>query len=451
MNEKRVVITGLGPVTPLGTGVTDFWAGLLEGRNAVRPLRSFDPARFDTRLGAEIERVSVADVVPKSYRKATKIMARDIVLAVMGAYHAVSDSGLRTKCLIERGDVTGEPNLDSTRFGVNIGAGAICADLPELAEALASATDENGVFSHKRWGTVGMNNLTPLWLLKFLPNMLACHVTIVHDAQGPSNTITCCEASSHLAIGEAFRTIARGTADVCICGGAESKTSPMGLMRQWLGQRLTRQNDTPVTAIRPFGQGRDGTCISEGGGLVILEELEHARRRGARIYAELIGFGTAHDASPPLPVPNRPQPTGRGLALAIGKALRDARVNAEQVDMVGTCAAGLVYQDRCEAQAIHHALGARGASVPVLNIKAGLGNNGAGSGAIDFIAAVLSTYNATIPAAFNSAPIDPECGLNVVATGPRDARVDVALSLAYSLGGGQNVAMVLRRYRGDAA
>src|SRR5262249_40552218 len=150
-----------------------------------------------------------------------------------------------------------------------------------------------------KWGTDGMNNLTPLWLLKFLPNMLACHVTIVHDAQGPSNTITCGEASSHLAIGEAYKTIARGTADVCICGGAESKDHPMAPLRQSLGKRLSTSNERPEAACRPFGADRDGTVISEGGGLVILEELEHARRRGVRIYAEVVGFGASNDAHDP--------------------------------------------------------------------------------------------------------------------------------------------------------
>src|SRR5262249_49381841 len=154
-------------------------------------------------------------------------------------------------------------------------------------EALYSATSgeaEAPVFDMGRWGREGMNNLTPLWLLKFLPNMLACHVTIVHDAQGPSNTITCGEASSHLAIGEGFRTIARGVADVCICGGAESKVNPMALMRQSLGKRLSHRNDTPGKACRPFAEDRDGSVVSEGAGLVILEELDHARARGARIY-----------------------------------------------------------------------------------------------------------------------------------------------------------------------
>ncbi len=445
MNRRRVVITGLGPATPLGIGVTDFWNALLEGRCGIRRLQAFDPSRFVSQFGGELEELKVADYVPKSYRKAAKIMARDIVLAIVAAYEAVRDAGLRTKCLVERGEADGNLNVDSTRFGANIGAGLICADLPELAEVLHGAT-ENGVFSLNRWGSQGMENLTPLWLLKFLPNMLACHVTIVHDAQGPSNTITCGEASSHLAIGEAFRTIARGAADVCVCGGAESKSNPMALLRQGLVQRLSTRNDAPEKACRPFAADRDGTVVSEGGGLVILEALDHARQRGARIYAELVGFGAGHDAHMP-GQPSRPHPAGRGAVVAIRKALKDADITPEQVDMVATSACGLIEHDASEAAALRTVLGPRAADVPAMNIRAGLGNNGAGSGAIDLIAAILAVHYGTIPPAFNSRPLDAACKLKLITEGPVDAGIEHAFSTAYALGGGQNAALVIKRFR----
>jgi 3-oxoacyl-[acyl-carrier-protein] synthase II len=444
MNRRRVVITGLGPVTPIGTGAGPFWEALLAGRSGIRRLAAFDPARFDSQIGGEIAQINIGDAVPKAYRKAAKIMARDIALAVVAAYEAVKDAGLKTRCLFERGDATGEPNLDNARFGANIGAGLICADLAELAQAMAGA-QENGTFSLAKWGTEGMNNLTPLWLLKFLPNMLACHVTIVHEACGPSNTITCGEASSHLAIGEAFRTIEGGTADVCICGGAESKISPMALLRQSLGQRLSRRNDAPEQACRPFGAERDGTVISEGGGLVILEELKHAQHRGARVYGELIGFGASNDAYSAAQ-PSQPHPEGRGVASAVRKALRDAEVPADAVSVIAAAACGLTAHDLSEARGLAAVFGARTASVPVLNIKGGLGNNGAGSGAIDFIAAVLALHNQTLPPAINSAPLDPTCGLKVVTGQPTDANAEIVVSTGYALGGGQNAALVLRRF-----
>jgi len=443
--RKRVVITGLGPVTPLGIGAASFWNSLLDGQNAVRRLRAFDPSRFESQIGGEIDDANIYDCVPKAYRKASKIMARDIVLAVVAAYHAVKDAGLRTRCLIEREEVPAPPNVDPTRFGANIGAGLICADLDELAEALYSAS-ENGVFRFDRWGRDGMNNLTPLWLLKFLPNMLACHVTIVHDAQGPSNTITCGEASSHLAIGEAARTIERGVADVCVCGGAESKDNPMALLRQCLGKRLSRRNDEPQKACRPFAADRDGTVISEGGGLVILEELEHARRRGARIYAEVVGFGAANDTYT-AGQPGKLSPDGRGLLIAMRKALRDARLTPADIDLVVAAGFGLVEQDRSEAAAIRAVLGPRAAEVPIMTIKGGLGNNGAGSGAVDFIAATLALAHNTILPAINSTPLDPDCGLKIVTGGPVDAKIDCVLSTSFALTGGQCAALIIRRYR----
>ncbi|MEW6251297.1 MAG: beta-ketoacyl-[acyl-carrier-protein] synthase family protein [Planctomycetota bacterium] len=446
MNGRRVVITGLGPVTPLGIGVAAFWNALLERRSAVRKLQAFNAARFSSQIGSEIDGLALGDYVPKAYRKAGKIMARDIVLAVAAAHQAVADAGLRTRCLIDRGEAAGEPNLDLARCGANIGAGLICADLPELAEVLHGAS-VNGQFDFARWGAEGMNNLTPLWLLKFLPNMLACHVTIVHDARGPSNTITCGEASSHLGIGEGFRAIQRDAADVCICGGAESKDNPMALLRQQLGDRLSRRNDAPEQACRPFAADRDGTVVSEGGGLVILEELEHARRRGARIYAELIGFGAAHDAWAPQQ-PSPPHPEGRGCAVAMRKALEDAGIKPAQVGLIGSCACGLLEHDRSEAAAYRQVCGrdGRAPEAPVLNIRAGLGNNGAGSGAIDFLATVLALHHGRIPPAFNSAPVDPACGLNVVNSGPAECCADYAVSVAYALGGGQNAALVIRRW-----
>ncbi len=442
MSDRRVVITGLGPVSPIGVGPEAFWNGLLERRCGVRRITAFDPSRFDSQIGGEIDDVKVADFVPKSYRKSAKVMARDIVLAVAAAHTAVRDAGLRTRCIIDRGEAEGGPNVDSTRFGANIGAGLICADLNELAEALHGASAD-GQFDMKRWGAEGMNNLTPLWLLKFLPNMLACHVTIVHDCQAPSNTITCGEASSHLAIGEAFRTIARGAADICICGGAESKLNPMALMRQSLGKRLSRRNDTPETACRPFAADADGTVISEGAGLVILEELEHAKRRNARIYAELAGFGASHDAHGP----SRFDPEGRGLALACQKALKDARVTPKDVNAVGVLGLGMSDRDAAEAKALKLTFADRLPDVPVLATKGGLGNNGAGSGALDVIAAILAMHNATLPPSLNTEAANPAFGLKLSPTGPTDARIEVLLSQAAALTGGQNAALVLRRWK----
>jgi len=441
MNTRRVVITGLGLVTPVGLGAEAVWQALLDRRCGVRRISTFDPSRFDSQIGGDIESLKVTDFVPKTYRKNTKVMARDIEIAVAAAYAAAKDAGLKTKCMIERKEAEPPANLDPARFGANIGAGLICADLTELAGALYTSIDEQRHFDLGKWGHDGMNNLTPLWLLKFLPNMLSCHVTIVHDAQAPSNTITCGEASSHLAIGEAFRTIARGAADLCICGGAESKLNPMGLMRQSLLKRLcTTHNNDPEHACRPFDTKRDGTVISEGGGLLILEELEHARARGAKIYCELAGFGASSNTHSW----SEPDPTGDGIALAIQKALDDAKLSPDKVDLISTFGAGTVAHDLSEALGIRAALGDRAMTIPALAAKGALGNNGAGSGAIDIALAAMCLKHKKVPASCNTETIDPACRLNVVRGSAIDASISSVVSVAYAMSGGQNAALVLK-------
>ncbi len=271
---RRVVITGIGVISPIGIGSKVFWENLLAGKSGVRRISAYDPSGFPCQIAGEVPEFKIGDFVPKTYRKATKVMARDIELAVVAADDAFKDSGLKSKAY------TDSPTIEPTRFGCNIGAGLISADLAELSVAMHVARD-GGKLDLKKWGKEGMNQLTPLWLLKYLPNMLACHVTIIHELKGPSNTITCADASSHLAIGEAFRTIQRGNADLAICGGAESKVVPMALARQCLLKRVTEMhNDSPAEAVRPFDASATGTAVGEGGGLLILEEYEHAKARG---------------------------------------------------------------------------------------------------------------------------------------------------------------------------
>ncbi len=445
MSNKRVVITGLGVVSPVGLGIDETFDALVEKQCGVRRIESFDPSKFASQIGGEIRDLKVNNYVFKKYRKSVKVMARDIELAVAAAYLAVKDGGLNTKCVVDREEADAV-NIDSTRFGANIGAGLICADLNELAGALSTAVDNpeapiDRAFSLGKWGEK-MSNLTPLWLLKFLPNMLACHVTIVHDCQAPSNTITCGEASSHLAIGEAFRTIKRGAADVCICGGAESKMNPMGLMRPILNNRVvTDYNDRPEQACRPFDEKRSGSVISEGGGLLILEDYEHAKARNATIYGEVLGFGASANASHWRDV----QSDGRALQIAARKAVADAGVSFDDIDLINPAGLGLSKEDAAEAAAIHGVFGKKATETPVLCTKGALGNNGAGSGAIDLAVTVKAMQRGVCPPSLNTESLTADCQLNVVRKDPIDLRAELALSFAGALSGGQTGALVLRR------
>jgi 3-oxoacyl-[acyl-carrier-protein] synthase II len=432
---RRVVITGIGIVSPIGIGTRTFWQNLLAKQIGVRRLTAFNPSGFASQIGGEVPPFKIGDYVPKNYRKATKVMARDIELAVIAADDAFRDAGLQSRAYTET------PTIPATRFGCNIGAGLINVDLKELTSALHVARDGNKLDLHK-WGREGMAQLTPLWLLKYLPNMLACHVTIVHELKGPSNTITCADASSHLAIGEAFRTIQRGDAELAICGGAETKAQPMSLIRHSLLNRLTEShNDSPAEAVRPFDADADGTTIGEGGGLLILEEFEHAKARGAKIYAELAGFGASQDAYSI----TEADPSGKSYANAMKKSLKDAGVTAADVDLIVPHGLGIRAHDRAELAALDLAFGERLETVPVVPIKAQIGNLAAGSG-VDAATAVLCLHGGKIPAAINTRKQAGNRKLNV-STDVREAKIDVAVSTVYSLGG-QNASLVFRRVEG---
>ena len=250
---RAVVISGLGPISGLGQGMEPTWEAVLAGRSSVGPIEIFDPAGFDCRIAAQVTDFNIRKFVPKSYRKALKVMARDIELSVAAADFAARDAGLVT-----HGTAADEPSsYDSTRVGCHIGAGLIAADLDELTLAMTEARVAEGPsagdFDIHQWGREGITHLTPLWLLKYLPNMLSCHVSIIHDTQGASNTITCGEASAGLSVIESLRVIQRGAADLCFSGGVESKLNPMGFLRHEFSERLVPLHER-VTFARVLGR-----------------------------------------------------------------------------------------------------------------------------------------------------------------------------------------------------
>jgi 3-oxoacyl-[acyl-carrier-protein] synthase II len=436
--SRRVVITGLGPLTGLGFGIDALWEGVCAGRSAVARIRAFDPSGFDTQIGSEVVDLKIANFVPKSYRKATKVMARDIELAVAAADLAVRDAGLMTPGI----DADKPRSYPGDRAGAQIGAGLIAADINELTDAFALAVDETGTFDIHKWGAEGMKNITPLWLLKYLPNMLGCHVTIIHDSQGPSNTITCGEASSGLSIGESVRVIQRDSADLCFCGGAESKINPMAFYRQMITGRLTSKgNDAPAAAVRAWDADAAGTALGEGGGIITVEAHETATARNARVYAEIVGFGASHTVSPQTGG-LAPDAAGRGMASAIRSALREAKTTPDQIDLIVPLGSGIPEYDRAEVAAIRAIFGDAADKPAIWSAAPYVGNCGAGAGGISVAVAAKALKEQTLPARINcDRPID---SLNTGTAPSSSAPLRHALVFTTSLGG-QNAALLLRK------
>ena len=439
MADRRVVVTGLGISSALGNDWDTFWQGMLAGAVGIDRIGGFDPAEFDCQVGGEVGEIKVNKLVPKFHRKAIKLMSRDIELVVIAADGAVRDAGLKTRGTVNDGEAVG---IEPTRSGVIIGAGLICCDLVELGAAVEHAI-EDGKFSLTKWGSEGMAQLTPLWLLKYLPNMLGCHVSIIHDFQGPNNSITCAEVSGLLSIGEAYQTIKRDRADVMVAGGAECKINPMSLVRQSLQGRLsTKYNDRPKESCRPFDQEADGTVLGEGGGIVVLEELEQARSRGAKIYAEITGFGVSCNFSDDFVTP---EPDARGITIAIEKALQGGDLSSDQVDLLVPHGLGVLSNDQAEARAIVNAFGDHARELEVQVTKSRVGNCGAGAAAIDFVSTVLALTEGKVAPMVNCEKPLVECGLMLGGNEVRQVVMQNAVCSSYTYGG-QTAAMLLSKF-----
>lgn len=422
--KRRVVITGVGAVSALGIGHDANWRGVLERRCGIgRPAR-FDASAFPCPFAAEIKDFAAKDFVPKSYRKAVKVMARDTEIAVAAAKLAVDDAGFVTRG--HESEPVPALTYPAERLACHIGAGLISADTQELASALVTAqratTEGTGNWDTRAWGTIdpadggsapmgGMSNLQPLWMLKYLPNMLACHVTIVHGAEGPSNTLTCGEASGLLCIGESARVIERGDADAGFAGSAESKVSLMGLMRLTVMGRLRTAdaNDDPATLVRPYeapaAGTSGGTVAGEGGGILLLESMEHAQGRNAKIYAEVVGFGNSQSGPPSLPpfAQNRAMGSedsramNNGLRRAIDAALKDAGVGADSIDAIVPQGCGIPAVDAGEEGALKAVFGARLSKVPRVLLVPLTGDCVAGNGGLQAAIGSMMVHSGRVP------------------------------------------------------
>ena len=436
MSSARVVITGLGAVSPLGLTVGDMWDGLCAGRCGISKITTFDPAGFDCQLAGQVPDYKIQQYVPKSHRKSVKLMSKDIELAVIASNGALTDSSLITKGIDPE-----KVNVDPERMAINMGAGLISCDLIEMAPAVAASVVD-GRFDMRKWGRDGLSLVTPLWLLKYLPNMLACHVGIIHDIQGPSNSITCAEVSGYIAIAEAAEVIARGGSDIAVAGGAESKVNPVLIMRQCLIKRAAgRYNDDAEGACRPFDTEADGSVFGDGGGVVVLENLDNAAGRGAKIYAEIIGTAQSVCINPAY---ERIEPDGKGITIAIEKALAQANISPKDIDLIIPHGVGIPQDDLAEARGIEAAMGEETGRIPVWPTKSMLSNTGAACGGLDVIAAVCAMRDGLIPAAKNCTKKATGCNLNIVKeTAKTDVRFALCCGCTY---GGQTAAVILKKF-----
>ena len=419
--SRRAVITGVGVLSPIGLGAAAFWDSLREGRSGVRPITLFDVSGLPVRFAGEVPDFDAKNYVEKNQRKGLRMMARTIQLGVAAAQLALNDAAVDKAKLVPE------------RFGVAYGAGLIAAELPELADACrVSANCQPGRVDLEKWGSEGLPVIQPLWMLKYLPNMPACHVSILHDARGPNNSITEGDASSLLALGEAYHILRRDQADFFLVGGAESKINPLSLVRQCLYEPLSRRNDAPQKACRPFERGRDGIVVGEGAGVFVLEDLDHARKRGARIYAEMVGFGAAFS----------PELRGDGLARAARAALADAGVGPEAVDHVNAHGLASRESDEWEARNLQAVFGS---GTPVVAVKSYVGNLGAAGGATELAASVLGLHHGLVPATLNYDEPDPACPVNVASV-PRPAERPYVVKVGFTQMG-QCAAVVIRRWQ----
>ena len=415
--EPQVVITGVGVVSPIGIGLEPFWASLREGRSGIGPCSFLEGTPISVHFGGEVKDFDAKQYVKP--RKSLKVMSHEIRIGFAAATIAVEDASLDTAA------------IDSDRFGVILGAEMQYGPVDEW-EDVYQQLFEGGTFNHQRFGEMANKEMYPLWMLKYLPNMVACHVGIAHDARGPTNTMATDNTSSLLSVIEGVRIIQRGQTDVMIVGGAGSRLDLTQMLYR-TDTNLSHRADNPAAASRPFDADRDGLVNGEGAGTFVIETREHAEARGARIYASILGCGNGFEARM-----NGAQATGIAIEQTIQRALAEGGVEASDVGHVNAHGLSTIEDDRFEAQALHRALG----DTPVTAPKSYFGNLGAGSGAVEMAVSVLGLHADEITPTLNYETPDPECPVNVIRDQPLVGASPYALVLNQS-GPGQAVAVLL--------
>ena len=425
---RRVVVTGMGMLTPVGPDLESTWSSLLRGHGGVGPITLFDAHSFPTRIAAEVKDFRLDDYIDEPARWTD--YSRNSKFALSAAAMAMKDAGLDAST----------PDLDRTRFGVYLGSGEGQQDFPRFVK-LMNQTSRDGRVDTAEFTRQGMRELHVIREAEQEPGTPSSHLAGMFGARGlNSNCLTACAASSQ-AIGEAFELIRRGNADVILSGGTHSMIHPFGVTGFIRLTALSTRNDEPDRASRPFDRDRDGFIIGEGAGMLVLEELEHAKARGARIHGEIVGYGSTADAFRITDSHDE----GRGAIACMKEALADARLRPEDIDYVNAHGTSTAVNDSIETLAIKRVFGDAAYHVPISSTKSMMGHLIAAAGSVEAIVCLLAIRDGMLPPTVNLDNPDPECDLDYIPNHARHKAIDVALSNSFGFGG-QNITLILRRY-----
>ncbi len=429
--RKRAVVTGMGWVMPLGADLESVWKRMQAGDSGVGRITIFDARNFPTQIAAEVRDWDISDAGEEPDR--WKYQGRHTCFAVGAAKSAFEAAGLEEK------------DVDPTRFGVYLGSGEGHQDFDRFTTMVVGALtgDEQNKLDIVKFTKSGLEILNPIHELEQEPNMPAGHLASLFNAQGPNaNCLTACAASSQ-AIGEAVEMIRRGDVDVMLTGGTHSMIHPFGVTGFNLLTALSTSNDEPTKASRPFDQKRNGFVLGEGASMLIIEELEHAKARGAAILGEVMGYGSTADA---FRVTDS-HPEGRGAASCMRLALEDAGLNTDQVGYINAHGTSTTVNDKVETLAIKQVFGERAYKIPVSSTKSMTGHLIAAAGATEVIISLLALRDGVLPPTINYEYPDPECDLDYIANEARKQSIDYVLTNSFGFGG-QNIALILGKYRG---
>jgi 3-oxoacyl-[acyl-carrier-protein] synthase II len=402
---RRVVISGVGLISPLGSTKEALWEALSQARSAVGPLSVAEAEPLQVRVAAEAKEFTTGidyfgpleKEQKKQIRKKLKDMCRECEMGVAVAQLALTDAGLQVG------------KMDPERIGISFGTDYMLSLPDEFNEGIRTCVNGDGRFEFPRWGDEGLRKMSPLWLLKYLPNMPSAHVAIFNDLRGPSNSLTLREAGSNLAVGEAFQIIRRGHADMMVCGATGTRLHTMKLMHTVTQEEVAAGNGDPTKVSRPFDSARSGMVLGEGAGAIIIEELEHARARGAAIYGEVIAASSRAAAAPRLVARRKV-----ALANVLRALLQESGCRPEEIDHVHAHGLSTRSCDAEEAQAIAEVFGDRAAKLPVVAAKSYFGNLGAGSGMVELIASLMAMRCGTLFPTLNYETPDADCPIHVV-------------------------------------